>query len=137
MKKMLFVATVLLISCFAQAQTPNAFKHTKANPTGVVLNTGIDTSSVAVPSLYETLKIKITVVKNSGTVAGTAILQRSVDGVDYFPILGDTLTLTNVARQSKTIDLPKDGNLFYRVLTTGTGTMNATATVVYTGKRFN
>jgi hypothetical protein len=127
-----------LLACLAlDVNAQVAFKHSATNPTGAVVNTGIDTAKLAAPALYETVKIKVTVTKVSGTVAGTAILQRSVDGVDYAPVLGDTLTLSNVASQYKVFDLPKDGNLFYRVLTTGSGTMSATSKAVFAGKKTN
>lgn len=127
-----------LLACLALSVNAQvAFKHSVTNPTGTVTNAGIDTAKASIPSYYETLKIKITVTKTSGTVGGTAILQRSVDGIDYAPVLGDTLTLSNVASQFKVIDAPKDGNIFYRVLTTGTGTMVATSKTVFVGKKTN
>lgn len=118
---------------FAHGQA--VFTHTKSNPTGAVVNTGIDTSVASIPSFFEVMTITPIVTKVSGTVGGTAILQSSIDGATWTARLGDTLTLSNVALQWKDIPHDKDRYLFYRVLTTGTGTMSATVSIKYAGKK--
>lgn len=128
----IFLGTLVL---FANAQTK--FAHTKTNPTGAVVNTGIDTSSAVIPGYYETLIISPVVTKVSGTVGGTVILQVSATGLagTWTAPLGDTLTLSNVATNFKDLHLPKYDYIYFRVLTTGTGTMAATVDTYWLGKK--
>lgn len=131
-----FIFSFLLCSCmFAHGQA--VMSHTKSNPTGAVVNTGADTSSAQLGGLYETLLISPMVTKISGTVGGKAILQVSANGLagTWTSPTGDTLTLADQAVNSANFKLPKDAFLFYRVITTGTGTMSATVTVPYVGKK--
>lgn len=66
--------------------------------------------------------VQATVVKVSGTVAGTAILQGTIDGVGWQPI--DTLTLANVPTNTKVFAISPPTNHYrqYRVVFTTTGT---------------
>lgn len=135
-QKIVFTLCACLLFAFVQAQTPYAFKHTRANPTGAVVNTGIDTTSASIPGLYEILIITPVVTKVSGTVGGNCILEFSGNGTSWVTAVGDTLALTNVATQFKNFILTKDPYLFYRIRTVGTGTMSATVSVTYAAKRF-
>ncbi len=110
----------------AEAQTK--FKGTVSNPTMTYANTGVDTSSLRIAgpcSANGALSIQLVVIRNSGTLAGTSILQASVNGVDFVAL--DTLTHSNVARSSKIYKAAKNEYVHYRVISTGSGTMNATA----------
>lgn len=133
--KSFILSALVCCSMFAHGQA--VFSHTKSNPTGAVVNTGADTSSAQLGGLYETLLISPVVTKVSGTVAGKAILQVSINGGagTWSSPTGDTLTLADQAVNFANFKLPKDPFLFYRVITTGTGTMSATVTVPYVGKK--
>lgn len=122
MKKIFGILIILPFCLCSQGQT--AFNHTASNPTGAVVNTGIDTSSYTLSKSYHVVSIQPALTKVSGTVAGTSILQMSVNGIQY--INTDTVTNTNVAVSSSVIWTKITSARYWRVLTTGSGTMSAT-----------
>lgn len=124
MKKLFFVLLLASIAFVGQAQL-SSFTKTAYNPNGTVVDTGIDTQYVKTSGYFPIVTIQLIVTKNSGTVGGTSILQGSLDGVNY--INTDTLTLSNVDLNTKFISKPGNPYWYYRVITTGSGTMNATA----------
>ena len=63
----------------------------------------------------------------SGTVAGTAVLRGSIDGVNFVPVNADDLSLTDVTTNTKLWVVEGSNFKFYKVVCTGSGTMNATA----------
>jgi hypothetical protein len=71
---------------------------------------------------YDVLTIQVVGTKVSGTVAGTAVLYGSVDGVNYQAIGTDTLTLANTATNSYIWTLDKTRYKYYRVSVATTGT---------------
>lgn len=132
--KTVFIAILASMSLFAHGQT--SFSHTKSNPTGLITNTGSDTATYSLPGYYEILTIQPTVVKASGTLAGTAIFQFSTNGKEFNTALGDTVTLSNVAESAPTqITVLKPGFLFMRIITTGSGTMTANTAHVFAAKK--
>lgn len=83
---------------------------------------------------YYGVSIQITVTKISGTVAGTTVLQGSLDGTNWNTITTeDTLTHTNVSSQGYLWTFVNSPYLYYRVYSTGSGTMSAliTAKIMY------
>lgn len=110
--------------------------HTKSNPTGAIVNTSADTSYYTLPGYYEMLAVQLTTVRLSGTMAGTEVLQISVNDTDWVAPAGDTVTLTNVARQVPTIlHFVKPDWLFFRIITTGSGTMTAQTEHTFAAKK--
>lgn len=122
MKKILFFITLICLCYIGRSQT--AFSHTTTNPTGAVVNTGIDTSSYVLSKSYHVVSVQPALTKVSGTVAGTSILQISLNGTQY--INTDTVTNTNVAVSSSVIWTKITAARYFRVITTGSGTMSAT-----------
>lgn len=116
------IVTILLFSCFAltvhtvSAQTALLpAKDTATNAETVDL-------SLRVAGLYNVLTFQLNVIKLTGTTAGTAFVQGSLDGVNYNTVPGtDTLTLAN-ASTTKAWVLKRSDFLFYRVRTVATGT---------------
>lgn len=132
--KTFLVFALSFAALLAQAQT--SFTHTKSNPTGLITNTGSDTATYSLPGYYEILTVQPTVVKASGTLAGTAIFQFSTNGKEFNTSLGDTVTLSNVAESAPTqITVLKPGFLFMRIITTGSGTMTANTAHVFAAKK--
>jgi hypothetical protein len=107
---------------------------------GNVTNTGtamLTTAQKADSTGNITLQAVIT--KVSGTVAGTAKPQGSLDGTNWFDITltgiiptQTAFTLTDVASQTCAFFLRNVKCLYYRILITGSGTMVATPTGFYT-----
>jgi len=131
MKRLLSVAIALmsLATFTANAQAPNTLKNMLSSPTHVstdtVTDAGVKLQSVAVPGYQEVVTIQTVITKINGTVAGTVIIQGSLDGVNYTTIGTDSYTATNVATQSKTWSVNPSTFAYYRVSYTGTGTMSA------------
>lgn len=125
MKKIVLLCA-LAVAVTADLSAQVSFTHTKTNPTGSVVNTGIDTSYGQVPGYYELGIVTLSVNKVSGTIAGKAILEFTGNGRDYYRLLGDTLTLSDVARNVLVYHVVgKPDFIGMRVVTTGTGTMSA------------
>lgn len=98
----------------AQCQRGTVQGDTMTNATSQTLSTDL--------TLTNLTGIQATVIKVSGTVAGTAILQGTIDGVGWQAI--DTLTLANVATNTQVFAITPDTNNYrqYRVVFTTTGT---------------
>lgn len=79
-----------------------------------------------------TTTISALFTKISGTLAGTATLQGSIDGTDYYTVTSApyavtaTYTVTDVATQTKSWVLYGNPYKYYRVSWTGAGTMSGT-----------
>jgi hypothetical protein len=69
------------------------------------------TSGSVADNISRAVTVRIT--KIDGTVAGSASLQGSNDGVNWETI-GTALTLTNVADQVKTFDMRSSGSLIFK-----------------------
>jgi hypothetical protein len=124
MKKAIFFLLIgLVCSIGLQAQT-GTFSHTASNPTGAVVNTSVDTMTYTLSKGYQLVGIQTIITKVSGTVAGTSVLYASIDGVNYVST-GDTLTNTNVTTNSFLVTKATPYK-YWRILTTGSGTMSAT-----------
>lgn len=117
MKKIIFLLFAFSFALSMEAQTFNF------TGTDTVVNTATVNIDLKVNNSYESGVYQIVVTKLSGTVAGNAILQASVDGTNYVNI--DTLATTNVATQTKIFTETLVKYPWYRVAYTGTGTMSA------------
>lgn len=121
MKKLFLIlmATAALSLSEANAQTSFYPK------TGTVVDTGSDTLDLAIPGYQALVGIQFVATKNSGTAAGIARLYGTIDGTNYVAT-GDTLTLANVATNSVIWTKTAPVYTKYRIIVTGSGTMNAT-----------
>lgn len=72
------------------------------------------------------VSVQVQVTKLSGTVAGTVILEGSIDGTNYTTIReADTLTMTNTTSQGYLWTFSPSPYVYYRIKGTGSGTMAA------------
>lgn len=117
MKTILFF---LLTFCLAIAWQPAQCQRS-ATVGDTMTNANTQTISTDL-TLNSLVGIQASVVKVSGTVAGTAILQGTIDGVGWQAI--DTLTLANVATNTEVWAITPDTNNYrqYRVVFATTGT---------------
>ena len=120
MKHFLFI-----IALFAGINVANAQSALLPSP-DTLTNAATRDLTLKVPGAFnEVQTFQLNVVKISGTVAGTAFVQGSLDGVNYFTLPGtDTLTLTN-GNNAKAWVAGKSNYLFYRIRTVGVGTQSA------------
>ncbi|TXI13250.1 MAG: hypothetical protein E6Q68_01685 [Polynucleobacter sp.] len=136
MKKFIFmlIASVALMSIgVLQAQVVQ-FAKTASNPTGAFVDGGSDTVYLTVNQSFVKAGIQPVATKVSGTLAGTATLQGSIDGVNFVTI-GSAFTLTNVAKSTTIWTVDYGPYSRYRVIFTGSGTMSATGSAFFLGRR--
>lgn len=117
MKKFIFF--LLAAFCFqfaAQSQVALTVSHTPL--------TNADTSYLTyrIPATYGAVAMQLVITKTSGTVAGTAIPQGSLDGTNYVDISTDTFTLANQATNTYIWKFDKTYYLYYRIFVKATGT---------------
>lgn len=131
MRKTIIFLLFSVCAFVANAQTPVS---TFTNSTSAIVNAGSVNATKTVSRSYTTLTIQAVVTKVSGTVGGSAILQGSLDGTNYKSIGADTLTLANQTTNNHIWYLSPSKHYYYRVVYTGTGTMNATPVTYILGK---
>jgi len=127
MKKLLFLFALVIgmvSASFAQSAT---LMPLIAGDT--VNNGGTVTKIFTATAGYSALGVQPVITKISGTVGGTAILSRSLDGVNY--VNTDTLTLTNVATNTTIFAKVTTPAVYYKLAVTGTGTMAAQVRLYY------
>lgn len=124
---------VLLIAVFAFiAPSAQAQSSVLISSTDTLSNT--DTAYISLPTAtggYYAVGIQAVVSKVSGTVAGTAIIQGSLDGVNYVDIGTDTLTFTNVTTNTKVWAITPSVYQYHRVKFISSGTVVAVPKVRY------
>ncbi len=122
MKARFFILALfmLVVSIGADAQT-RAGVMTNSGDT--IVNTATVNLLFKVTTPNDVASFQVVNTKVSGTVAGNSLFQASNDGTNYVTL--DTLVNTNVTTNTKIfLDAPAK-YLWYRVSTTGSGTMAA------------
>ena len=140
MKKLFIIACLSLIGFMAQAQSVTVMKNATYTTltSDTVTNTGSGAVFINLNSAYTNVSIQPKVTRISGTMNSNSApkLQGSLDGTNYYDIVGDTLHITNTA--SPIVDdwlLTSQGYKYYKVTWTGTGTMSAKLeAIIYTVK---
>jgi hypothetical protein len=132
MKKVLFLLLLVTMAAGSMAQgTKKALTVSSADDTLVDAQTGYLTTTLN--GSYGVVSFQLKVTKVSGTVAGTATLEGSHDGVTYASIHGTSYTITNVASQSAIWTIVPSNVPYYRLKLVMSGTQSSipTGTVVY------
>ena len=117
-----FIIMLLLAFSFSAIAQKSVLTMTGSD---TIVNTASVSVSQTYSSEYGNVAFQAIVVKVSGTVAGTVILQGSLDGSNYISIGIDTLALTDVATQSHLWSVDANPYKYYRLIGTGSGTMAA------------
>lgn len=124
MKKILFLGLAIGALFCAAPNTAKAQVYPMAQSGDTVTNAETETLTLTINNSYHQVTFQYVCVKLSGTVAGTATLQGSLDNTYWIPL--DTVTNTNVASQTfKMAETAGNQFKYYRVVCTGTGTMAA------------
>jgi len=118
---LLFSITAFQAGVFAQAP----FSQTASNPTGAITNTSVDTMTYTLQRSANIVSIQPVVTKATGTMAGWAVLDFSVNGTSW-KIGTDTLALTNVASQTTVWDKTTAAR-FFRIRVGGATTVTGAA----------
>lgn len=87
---LLFSITAFQAGVFAQA----SFSQTASNPTGAITNTSVDTMTFTTLRPNILVSIQPVVTKATGTMAGWAVLDYSVNGSSWY-VGTDSLSLSN------------------------------------------
>lgn len=130
MKKLIMVL-LIAVTAFIASES-KAQSSVLVNTTDTLTNT--DTVYISLPTAtggYYAVGIQAVVSRVSGTAAGTAIIQGSLDGINYVDISTDTLTFTNVATNTKIWAITPSVYQFHRVKFTSSGTVVAVPKVRY------
>lgn len=123
--KKLFSLLLLGFGLFIASQTVEAQVVTMDNSTDTVTNAGTVNLDATIKAYNPVVSFQVVATKISGTVAGTAILQASIDGTNYVSIGEDTLTLSNTTTNTHLWVIEPSPYLYYRIKVTGSGTMSA------------
>lgn len=121
-----FLFSLLATVCMFAGFNANAQVSTFAHNGDTVTNAETEYLTVTLKGTYDVVTIQYVCNKLSGTVAGTATLQASLDNTNFIDL--DTVTNTNVSAQTfifNTSTTSPSRYLYYRVKCTGTGTMAA------------
>lgn len=114
MKKLMAVLLIAVLAFIA----PNANAQSSVLIPSTDTLTNTDTVAIALPQAtggYYAVGIQAVVTKVSGTVAGTAIIQGSLDGTNWKTIGSDTLTLSNVATNTHIWSITPSVYQYHRV----------------------
>lgn len=128
MKQLIMLLFACVVSCGLHAQT--TAKDTVTNAGTVNISTPANYFNVS----EGTWSAGIVVTKLTGTTAGTAILQASIDGTNFTNLYGDSrdsFTLANTATQVKHWFVAGVKPKTVRVRVVGTGTQSTAVQVFY------
>lgn len=100
-----------------------------------IVNTGTVTKTVQVTTAPSGIVLQTNLTKISGTGAGTAQLQISLDNVNYVNS-GSAFTITNVATQATTFSIAAPVPQYCRILFTGSGTESVQVRVWYRAPKY-
>ncbi len=118
------IITILLFSCLAILTKPVAAQTVFAPAKDTATNAETVDLTLKVPGTFTVCTVQLDITKLTGTTAGTAFLQGSVNGTGYNTVPGtDTLTLAN-ASATKFWVLNKSNFLYYRIRTVATGSQS-------------
>lgn len=131
MKKIIFLIVLAgLFSCVnAQVGT---FSQTASNAPGAITNTSIDTMTYTLSKPYDHVSIQPVVTKATGTMAGWAVLDYSVNGTSWY-VGTDSLELTNVTTNTIVWDKTTAAK-YFRIRVGGATTVTGTATAKISAK---
>lgn len=128
--KKLFTLLVL-VSAFAFTGATQVRALTKSATT-LVAPTSATAATAVIGAYYGSISLTVHLVKNTGTLAGTAVVQVSLNGTDWSQV--QSTTLTDVATTDITFKDVPAAYRYYRVLVTTTGTSNVTMSGSYEPK---
>lgn len=133
MKKFLFLVLFAGLVISASAQRASILPLVAGD---TIVNTGTVTKTLPViTGGFSGVYIGATLSKISGTGAGTAQLQASVDGTNYFNV-GSAFTITNVATQVANFSVSAPVPPYLQILFTGSGTESVAVKVYYVYRKY-
>lgn len=132
MKKVLIFLSLAVITFGAQAQVSTLLPLVAGD---TIANTGTVTKTVRVTTGPSGIYLQAILTKISGTGAGTAQLQVSLDGTN-FTNSGSAFTITNVATQNAVFNVVAPVPEYCRILFTGSGTESVQVRIWYRAPKY-
>lgn len=133
MKPFLIIACLLALTFTGLAQRASVLPLVLGD---TIVNTGTVTKTLpALTAAYSGTILQVNFVKISGTGAGTAQLQTSLDGVNYLNS-GSAYTITNTFPQNTQFSISPPVPVYARILFTGSGTESVVPTVYWVGRKY-
>lgn len=134
MKSFLLIAFLGCLAFTASAQRAQLLPLIAGD---TIVNTGTVTKTLpALTAGYSGVMLQVNLAKISGTGAGTAQLQTSLDNVNWVNV-GSAFTITNVASQSAQFSIIPPIPVYARLLFTGAGTESVQVQVYYIVRKFS
>jgi len=125
MKKLLISALMCFIGSLSYGQTIiSGHFAAQVGTTRTLANTTADTINLQITKSRPQIMFKYDITKNSGTVGGTIVLQGRATSADSWTQL-NSYTLTD-ATATNSVILTANNYVYYRIITTPTGTQNST-----------
>lgn len=87
---------LLSLAAFQFTNAQASFSQTASNATGAITNTSVDTMTYTLAKSYSLISIQPVVTRATGTMAGWAVLDYSVNGTNWY-VGTDSLSLSNAA----------------------------------------
>jgi hypothetical protein len=121
MKRLILIAALFAVAVCAKAQTIISGDFAaQIGSTKTLTNAQADTVNLQITKARPSIAFKYDISKTSGTVAGTVVLQGRVTASDQWTQL-NSYNLTD-ATATNTVVLTANNYVYYRVITTTTGT---------------
>ena len=125
MKKIILAAVFCLIGSLSYGQLVISGDFAdQVGTTRTLANATADTINLQITKARPTLVFKYDITKNSGTVAGTIVVQGRVKTTDSWATV-NSYTLTD-ATATQSVALTANNYVYYRIITAPTGTQNST-----------
>lgn len=120
MKKLILLFALSLIFTLQNSAQNTVITMTGSGDT--VKDAGTDYVQLQVKKWYKSVSIQAIATKVGGTVAGTALLQGSNDGLNFLDMNTDTLQLTDITTNTKVWVVNGSPYSWYRITYLGVGT---------------
>ena len=122
MKKLIFAFIATMFAVLTATET-KAQLVTMTGSGDSITNTGTKYLTANLDGNVIASSIQVTFTKTSGTAAGTATIEYSIDGTNYHTVVPDTFTVTNTTTQYYLWNLEKPNAYKYvRIKVVGSGT---------------
>lgn len=116
---------ILLLFAFAAFATATTAQTVMTGSGDSVVNAATKFLKSGKQGGIASVSFQVIVTKGTGTVAGFATLEGSLNDTNYVAISTDSLLLTDAATNTYIWTKTTSGYLYYRIKITGSGTMKA------------